>query len=102
MRKVLSEAWHGRHFERLSYYHLALGLMLCSVLGALHTQPLIPQNNLAGSFGFVDGKTRPEMESDLLKATVTVRAGILSPGLVDSGARPPHLSSATLLTGQEA
>lgn len=72
--------------------------MLCSVLGASHTQPRIPQNNLEG-FRSVDGKMRPELRSDLLKVTIRVRAGI-SLGRQWS---PPSFSFISLpLIGQEA
>lgn len=46
MSKALSEGLAREILPKaFIYYHLALGLKLCSVLGASDTQPLIPQNN---------------------------------------------------------
>lgn len=72
--KVLSEGLARETLlKAFLYYLLALGLELCSVLGASDTQPLIPQNNwkVLGLWVGIRGQnwevtcSRPPSESEL-------------------------------------
>lgn len=89
--KSIVSTWHRVSSVSISCQSLALGLELCSVLGASHTQPLTPSPQphwevLGCPFCGWENKARDGR--DLLKATVRGRAGtsplLISPGRTGS------------------